>query len=79
MNEEKALLVSSIPNRIWKKYKLSLSKSGEFLWIGKSVNVSILTQSLMFVHFFDSHICLSSKGSFVNLYFKFNSTQVFIY
>jgi len=77
MNEEKALLVSSIPDKIWNKYHLELSNSGDFIWYGKRLRMHFSTSALYYVHIFDHAVYVNNKGGFVIFYFKGNQVDFF--
>jgi len=68
MNEEKTLLGSSIPDKIWQKYHMEMSSSGLIFWINKRKNVHIFTDAIQYVFEFPDHITLSCNHSFVDLF-----------
>jgi len=68
MNKEKALLVSSIPDKIWKKYHMEMSSSGLIFWINESKNVHIFTDAIEYVFEYPDHISISCNKSFVDLF-----------
>jgi hypothetical protein len=77
MTEEKALLVSSIPDRIWKKYQLKISPNGSYIWFGTRARMSFSTAYLQHIFFYEDSITLAGASSFASFHYNCFKAEFF--